>query len=97
MTVVVSDTSPIRALHHLNLSNLLPSLYGRIVVPPAVLEELKNPPPTFMPVGLIDIPFVEVSQPSDSGLVATLRISLDEGESQAIALAIQTPGVEVAH
>jgi len=40
MLVVVSDTSPIRALAHLGLLDLLQRLFDRIAIPPAVASEL---------------------------------------------------------
>lgn len=43
MKVVVSDTSPIRALSHLDRLELLASLLGEVIVPPAVAEELLRP------------------------------------------------------
>ena len=43
MSVVVSDTSPIRALKHLKLTSLLTQLFGEVLVPPGVADELRNP------------------------------------------------------
>ena len=47
MVVVVSDTSPIRALAHLELLHVLNGLFGAVHVPPAVAEELLHPPSGF--------------------------------------------------
>src|SRR5689334_650360 len=44
MPVVVSDTSPVRALAHLNLLTVLPALFGRVLIPPIVQRELAYPP-----------------------------------------------------
>jgi predicted nucleic acid-binding protein len=41
--VVVADTSPINYLVLIAQINLLPRLYTRILIPPAVLAELKHP------------------------------------------------------
>jgi predicted nucleic acid-binding protein len=38
VALVVSDTSPIRALDHLNLLPLLKSLFDEVVIPPAAAE-----------------------------------------------------------
>ena len=43
MTVVVSDTSPLSYLIEIDCEHLLPALYGRVLIPRAVFEELLNP------------------------------------------------------
>jgi len=40
---VVSDTSPINYLTLIALERLLPRLFGRVIIPFAVQEELKSP------------------------------------------------------
>lgn len=42
MNVVISDTSPISGLIRLNLLELLPKLYGELIIPPTVYAELLN-------------------------------------------------------
>lgn len=87
MKIVISDTSPIRALHHLNLLHLLRDFFGTILVPPAVVRELEQGKGT---EGLLSLPeFIRVESPSDTDRVAALRNELDAGESEAIALAIE--------
>lgn len=41
--IVVADTSPLNYLLQINCESLLPSLYQRVLVPPAVLHELAHP------------------------------------------------------
>jgi predicted nucleic acid-binding protein len=41
--IVVSDTSPIRALGFLQQPAILEQLFGMVVVPPAVASELRSP------------------------------------------------------
>jgi predicted nucleic acid-binding protein len=43
--IVVSDTSPIRALDFLGLLPILNDLVDRVLVPPAVRDELNSPLP----------------------------------------------------
>jgi predicted nucleic acid-binding protein len=38
--MVVADTSPLNYLVLINQINLLPQLYGRVLIPESVLEEL---------------------------------------------------------
>ena len=40
MPNVISDTSPIQYLYQLNLLDLLPTLYGEIIIPQAVESEI---------------------------------------------------------
>jgi hypothetical protein len=87
--IVVSDTSPIRALAHLGLTHLLAALFDHVVIPPAVAKELTDPRVGFTPILVHTLPFVEIRQASDSAVVADLLTHLDQGESEAIALAIE--------
>ena len=43
MTVVVADTSPLNYLALIELIDVLPRLYGRVVIPHEVLSELTDP------------------------------------------------------
>ena len=43
MIVVVADTSPLNYLVQINCDHVLPSLYQRVFVPAAVVEELNHP------------------------------------------------------
>lgn len=81
--LVVSDTSPIRALTHLGLIEVLKSLYPTVLIPPSVARELKK-------AGMDDVTskFFFVQSPSNLELVKQLELRLDEGESEAIALAL---------
>lgn len=89
MTLVVSDTSPIRALNFLNQLPLLESLFGKVLLPPAVRDELASPLPKFMPVDLGHFSFIEVRVPRDVRQVRQFMQTLDAGESEAIALALE--------
>lgn len=88
--LVVSDTSPVRALHHLGLMHLLEVQFGDVVVPPAVESELKVGSSICAPVDLSAYPFVRVRAPGpiDPALAATTA-HLQPGETEAIALAIE--------
>jgi predicted nucleic acid-binding protein len=81
--LVVSDTSPIRALAHLGLIEVLKSLYPTVLIPPAVARELKE-------AGIDNIisKYFFVQSPTNLELVEQLKLRLDEGESEAIALAL---------
>ena len=89
MIIVVSDTSPIRALHHLGLLPILSSLFEQVYVPPAVVDELAFPPPRFAPVDISGYDFIEIRTPHNISQVQQFLHSLDAGESEALALAIE--------
>ena len=88
--IVVSDTSPIRALAFLEQLGVLESLFGTVIVAPAVASELRNPArlaPGESPADLSSFPFIEVRTPLALDRVAELAAELDLGESEAIVLA----------
>jgi predicted nucleic acid-binding protein len=89
-TVVVSDASPLRALAHLGLLQALPRLFEEVLVPPAVVAELSVPLPGIAPIDFGGNRFVTVRAPVDQKEVARLQMTLGAGESQAIALALET-------
>ena len=88
--IVVSDTSPICYLLLIGEIELLPQLYGQVLIPQAVQHELANErspavvqawigqPPEWLVIQTVNIP-------SDSDLA-----NLDLGERAAIVLALAT-------
>jgi uncharacterized protein len=88
MTLVVSDTSPVRALAHVGQLEFLKTLYGEVWVPPSVVAELASPRGRGPAVDAIAAGLI-VRAPADVARVATLKRDLDPGESEAIALALE--------
>lgn len=82
MGIVVSDTSPIRALASLSLLELLPRMFDQVYVSPAVVRELQDAsivlPETF-----------RVQAPKDASLLARLKVNLHDGEAEALTLAVE--------
>src|SRR5437016_2835316 len=95
MTIVVSDTSPIRALDHLKLLDLPGVLFDRVLVPPGVLDELENPKAGFAPVAVRNLPFFGIAAPQDQARVNSFQPELEPGEAQAIALALEVNAAAV--
>jgi uncharacterized protein len=88
--IVVSDTSPITNLASIGQLELLRQLYGQIVIPPAVYRELTTAGetvPGYQEVQTFD--WITVQSVKDFARVASLLEQLDEGEAEAIALAIE--------
>lgn len=78
--IVVSDTSCISNLLIIGRADLLERLFGEVVIPVAVRDELLVKHPSVPP-------FVKVRVVSDHAGVAALSARLDEGEAEAIILA----------
>jgi predicted nucleic acid-binding protein len=89
LAVVVSDTSPVRALAHLGRLELLHALFDSVIVPPAVAAELRSPPAGLPGVEILAFDFMSVQAPCDSVRVAELLLTLDAGESEALVLAVE--------
>lgn len=87
MPVVISDTSPVRALAHLGHLAWLEQLFKQVILPPAVAAELRNPPAALQAVDVHAYTFLSVQAPTGAQRVAELRLILDPGEAEAIALA----------
>jgi uncharacterized protein len=89
---VISNTSPLLNLAIIDHLFLLPQQFGQIYIPMAVLAELKideNLPGSSALRTAIDEGWL-VTQPfKNSALVSLLRRDLHQGESEAIALAIE--------
>jgi predicted nucleic acid-binding protein len=84
--IVVADTSPLRYLVVIEHDHLLPKLYGRVLIPPAVAEELNHEStPKVVRVWLAGPPsWLEIRQPTHT---LQPEVDLDRGEREAIALA----------
>jgi predicted nucleic acid-binding protein len=81
--IVVSDTSAITSLIKIGRVDLLRQIFGQVLIPSAVLAELE--------VAHMDLPVWVHKRPvRDRSLVLELSQDLDWGESEAIALAIET-------
>jgi predicted nucleic acid-binding protein len=89
MALVVSDTSPIRALAFLNLLDLLRAVYVEVLIPPAVEAELRQPQASHVPVvNVASLPFVRLQAPQDQIFLGQLlQQGLHRGEAEALVLA----------
>ena len=88
VAIVVSDTSAIRALHHLSRLPLIRKLYGELIIPPAVHEELRRPRKRFPSIDLAALGEARIESPTPEQLAKVLPMQLDRGETEAIALAM---------
>ena len=97
MSIVVSDTSPIRAFHFLKQTDTLRVLFNTVIIPPAVANELAHPHRTFDPLDLSAFQFIEVRTPHDRQRVEQYAAALDLGEAEAIVLAIELSTMLLSH
>ncbi|MDA1018122.1 MAG: DUF3368 domain-containing protein [Planctomycetota bacterium] len=88
MAVIVSDTSPIRALEWIGQLNLLERLFGLVIVPEAVRRELLSRDGRFRPVDVTGLAFIEVRTTSSTNPLLEID-ALDPGESEALRLAVE--------
>jgi predicted nucleic acid-binding protein len=86
MAVVVSDTTPLHYLILLGRDSILHKLFGGVIVPPAVLEELGHPaaPPVVSAWAKSRPAWGKVQSPE---FIPSRFDNLDFGERQALALA----------
>ena len=88
--MIVSNTSPIINLACIGQLDLLPALFGKLVIPPAVFEEITGALPDAPGAAVIKIaPWIKHSTVTNKPLVTTLRLDLDPGEAEAIACALE--------
>ena len=87
--IVVADTSPLNYLIRLGHPDVLREIYGRVLVPHAVLMEMQHPeaPPEVSAWASSPPAWLETMQVRQ--LDATLAPELGTGEREAISLALE--------
>lgn len=87
MTIVVSDTSPLNLLIRIGQSDLLPHLFGHVVIPTEVADEMHHAKAAEAVRTFIaqPPPWLSIQAPST---MLTLP-ELDRGETAAISLAVE--------
>ena len=73
---VVTDSTCLIGLERIGHLDLLPALFETVIAPPGVHQEFG-----------VALPWLQLEPPSDTILVAALKILVDDGEAEAIALA----------
>lgn len=86
--IVVSNASPVINLAVIGQLDLLRQLYGQVLIPQAVYDEVV----AIGQPGAVEIEkcdWIKTHQVVNRALVASLELELDRGEAEAIALAIE--------
>jgi len=88
--IVVSNTSPVINLAIVNQLNLLPQLYGKVVIPQAVYDEIVLEGAGQAGAEEVEqSAWIEVRQVTNRPLVTSLESDLDLGEAEAVVLAVE--------
>ena len=87
--IIISDTSPINYLVLIGDIGILEALFKRVLIPPAVLNEMQHPKTPRTVKDWINNPpaWLEVKRADDSLFTPSKRIA--DGEREVIALAIE--------
>jgi predicted nucleic acid-binding protein len=89
---VICDTSPLQYLYQLDLLDLLPALVSRVVVPPAVQEELSVGRSLGIRVpALENLAWVTVRRPVSDQAIPRVQ-DLGPGETEVLLLALESRG-----
>jgi predicted nucleic acid-binding protein len=85
--IIVADATPLRYLLLIESVNILPSLYGRVLIPPAVMSELTQArTPELVRQWVLNRPdWLDIRAPRAAR--SLLPLILGTGEREAIALA----------
>lgn len=89
----VADSSTLITLASIGRLSLLREFHGKLLIPPAVWREVvvegRGRPGASEVKQALEAGWLEVAEPSDRSLVVMLRRELDDGEAEAIALALE--------
>jgi predicted nucleic acid-binding protein len=84
---IVADSGPLIALARIGQLDLLPTLYGEVIVPPGVYQEITGEADLPGARELAQADWLSVAEVDDQTAVQRLLFWLDRGESEAIVLA----------
>ncbi|MFA6143818.1 MAG: hypothetical protein WCW84_04885 [Sulfurimonas sp.] len=82
--MIISDSTTLIVLFDLDRTDLLSNLFSTIIIPTSVFKEISTKNELVLPN------FMSVIAVQNSELLESLKMILDDGESEAIALAVET-------
>jgi predicted nucleic acid-binding protein len=89
MREVLSNTSPLQYLYQLDLLDLLPALYGEVLVPSAVVKEIEAGRSRGVPLPVIEsLSWLRIEKVANTALLPLLP-DLGAGEREVLALALE--------
>lgn len=90
--LVIANTTPLINFAEIDRVGLLRDLFGEVIVPQAVVDELQAKSELFPRAAVAwKAPFCHLRNPVNRVQVATLTRELHAGESECIALALESP------
>jgi uncharacterized protein len=94
--IIVSDTSPLCSLQLVNYLWLLREIYGKVIIPDVVSDELKNATNPEIKA-ICNLSWLEIQSVKNVKLAQKLQNQegLDKGEAYAISLAIELQADEL--
>jgi predicted nucleic acid-binding protein len=75
---IVADSTCLIGLERIGQLDLLPELFETVVIPPEVAREFG-----------VSLDWLRVENPTDDALITSLKLLVDQGEAEAIALAYE--------
>jgi len=87
--IVVSDSSAIISLDAIGQLKLLPSLYGSVIIPTAVANELRNARPNSPGRNAAEADWLRIAEVTDRAAMKRFEADLDPGEAEALELTIE--------
>lgn len=87
--IVISNTSPISGLAEIGQLDLVRELFGTIIIPDAVRNELTAKGGQHAGSKAVDLEWISTRSVSNQVMVDVLRGDLDVGEAEVLALAIE--------
>ena len=85
--IIISDTSPISNLLQIGEIDILRAVFDRVMIPPSVYREICEVDQNRRALSNLD--WIETRKVTDTALRDKLSQTLDPGEAEAIALAIE--------
>ncbi len=76
--LIIADSTCLIGLERIDKIDLLPQMYSQVIIPPQVQKEFG-----------LSFAWLIVKNPQNIGMVNSLKLMVDDGESEAIALAYE--------
>lgn len=92
-SLIISNTTPLINFAEIGRMDVLEALFGSLVIPPAVTDELAMKSVLFPTAARVpSLSSVTILAPADTMLVKSYAGHLHRGEAECLALALEHPG-----